>query len=48
MRWKELDAAHQPVQSVVSLLKDLMCTAMLGVSELQNAWSHSILMYLKL
>lgn len=48
VRWKELDAAHQPVRLVVSLLEDLMCTAMLGVSELQNAWSHGALMYLKL
>ncbi|PBK66644.1 hypothetical protein ARMSODRAFT_1021093 [Armillaria solidipes] len=47
-RWRSMDGAQKSMQEVVSLLEDLLCSAMLGKGELRVAWSQSTLSYLHL
>ncbi|PBK60373.1 hypothetical protein ARMSODRAFT_1026561 [Armillaria solidipes] len=44
-RWKTLDEAVSRVKECVSLLQDLLCSAMFGAEELREAWNHGALAY---
>ncbi len=44
-KWKQADAAEESVQSVIHLIEDLLCSAMLGKDELLSGQRQGTLAY---